>query len=192
MVNAQSAIRYDLDRDVKTAGEMAARLKPYIYEEELYGQMPGDLPKLTVGGLLMRLHRLSAILGELASKQREVVQEAQKKLDEIRRDWAVALEGKVQREFQARLTSVDQFVNECSENPRNCLDNYPNAAEKRVILQSLADEAEGHGYLTDQMKGALSVMDNKLHRYLSKGDFIWDKRLEKAYLPDKYWFLYVK
>src|SRR5258708_9043261 len=110
MVNAQSAIRYDLDRDVKTAGEMAARLKPYIYEEELYGQMPDDLPKLTVGGLLMRLHGLSAILGELASKQREVVQEAQKKLDESRRDWAAALAAQLHRDSQTRLTPLTDSV----------------------------------------------------------------------------------
>src|SRR5260221_1821519 len=68
MVNAQSAIRYDLDRDVKTVEAMAARLKPYIYEEELYGQMPGDPPKLTMAGLLMRLHRLSPLSRELELK----------------------------------------------------------------------------------------------------------------------------
>src|SRR6202022_2614455 len=52
---------YDLDRDVRTLAAMAAGLKTYVYDSELYGLMPGDLPKLTVGGLLMRLRRLPAI-----------------------------------------------------------------------------------------------------------------------------------
>src|SRR5579871_2702207 len=56
VASTQSAIRYDLDRDVRTVEQMAARLTPYVYESELYGLMPGDLPKLTVGGLLMRLN----------------------------------------------------------------------------------------------------------------------------------------
>ena len=46
MASTQSAIRYDLDRDVRTVEQMAARLTPYIYENELYGLMPGDLPKV--------------------------------------------------------------------------------------------------------------------------------------------------
>ena len=192
MASTQSAIRYDLDRDVRTVEQMAARLTPYIYENELYGLMPGDLPKLTVGGLLMRLYRLTTISDQLSSKQQEVVQAAAKRLDDVRREWPVALENKVQREFQARLKAVDQFVNECTESPQSCMDNYPPAAEQRTILQALNDEAAARNYLTDPMRSALQVLDNKLRRYLQPGDFIWDARLKPAYPSDIYWFLYVR
>src|SRR5258707_14790510 len=47
--------QFDIERDVKTVEAMASRLTPYVYENQLYGSMPGDLAKLTVGGLLMRL-----------------------------------------------------------------------------------------------------------------------------------------
>src|SRR5258708_39740489 len=118
MTDTQPVTRYDLERDLRAVEAMAARLVPYVYEGELYGLMPGDLPKLTVGGLLMRLHRLSPISDQLSSKQQESVSAAAKRLDDVRREWPVALENKVQREFQARLKAVDHFVNECTESPQ--------------------------------------------------------------------------
>ena len=184
--------QFDIDRDVKTVEAMAARLTPYVYEDQLYGSMPGDLAKLTVGGLLMRLHRLSAISNILTPKQREVLQKATTKLDEVRRDWLVAYEGKIEQEFRARITALNHFVNECMDNPRSCRENYPSEAEKRTMLQELGDEALSLNIMADEVKGALSSIDNKLHRYLEPGPFIWDPRLEPAYLRDKYWFLYIK
>ena len=46
----RSIVRFDFDRDVRIADAMASRLKPYVYENELYGLMPNDYPKLTLGG----------------------------------------------------------------------------------------------------------------------------------------------
>jgi hypothetical protein len=192
MAIAQPVTRYDLDRDVRTVEAMAARLTPYVYENELYGLMPGDLPKLTIGGLLMRLHRLSAISGTLAPKQREAVQKAQQQLDEVRREWTVAYEGKITREFQARLTALNQFLNEYADNPRSASENYPSEAEKRTILEALTDEAANLNVLTSDMKNALGATDNKIRRYTQPSGFIWDERLRPAYPQDKYWFLYAK
>ena len=188
----QPVIRFDLERDVRTVQEMAARLVPYIYENELYGQMPGDLPRLTVGGLLMRLRRLSAVSDLLKPAQRTALQAAQEQLDKVRKEWAVAYEGKLQQEFKARISGVEQFLSECGESPRSCFDNYPSGIEKRVMAEELRDEATARNALPSEFQAALTNVDNKLRRYVKKGGgFIWDERLETAYPPDKYWFLYV-
>jgi hypothetical protein len=192
MAIAQPVTRYDLDRDVRTVEAMAARLKPYVYENELYGLMPGDLPKLTVGGLLMRIHRLSAIAGTLSPKQQEVLKTAQEQLKTVRREWTVAYEGKIGREFQARLTALNQFLNEFADNPRSASENYPSEAEKRAILEALTDEAASLNMLTSDMKNALGATDNKIRRYTQPSSLIWDERLRSAYPEDKYWFLYAK
>jgi hypothetical protein len=192
MAIAQPVTRYDLDRDMRTVEAMASRLKPYVYENELYGLMPGDLPKLTVGGLLMRLHRLSAISGTLSPGQREALQKARQQTDEVRREWTVAYEGKITREFQARLTALNQFLNEYPDNPRSASENYPSEAEKRTILEALTDEAANLNILTADMKNALGATDNKIRRYTQPSSFIWDERLRPAYPQDKYWFLHVK
>ncbi len=192
MAITQPVIRFDLDRDVRSAEVMAARLTPYVYEDELYGQMPGDLPKLTIGGLLMRLNRLSAISNLLGPTQQAALQKAREQLDKVRKDWRVAYEGKLQRELQIRISSLEQFLAECAEDVRRCADNYPSSIEKRVMAEALKDEADNLNALPAALRAGLTSVDNKLHRYVVPGDFIWDRRLEPAYPRDKYWFLYIR
>jgi hypothetical protein len=152
--------------------------------------MPGDLPNLTIGGLLMRVHRLSAIADLLSPQQRAALDKAIADLDKVRREWAVAYEKKLRRELQARIKSVEQLIAECGESPHRCADSYPSSIEKRVIAEALKDEGESRNALEPSLKAGLSSADNKLRRYVKPRDFIWDKRLEPAYPRDKYWFLY--
>lgn len=192
MTTTQPVISFDLDRDVRTVEAMAARLKPYVYEKELYGVMPGDLPRLTLGGLLMRLQRLSALTDLLSPKQQTIVQTAQQQLDSIRQEWGVAYEDKLQHEFTARLNTLGQFLSECHETPRGCFEAYPSAIEKRVIAQVIADEMEARHTATPITRAALTDMDSSLRRYVKPADaFIWDSRLKPAYPRDQYWYLYV-
>jgi hypothetical protein len=188
---SQPTYNFDLDRDIRTVEAMAARLTPYVYENELYGVMPGDLPRLTVGGLLMRLHRLSAIANLLSTQQQTTLATAKGQLDDVRKEWAVAYEGKVAQELKARLRALDQFANECGENPRGCADNYPSGIEKRVIVEALEEEASASNTLTPDLRAAITNIDEKLRRYMKPGSaFLWDQRLEAAYPRDKYPFLY--
>ena len=190
MSDSQSGFAFDLNRDVRTVEAMAAQLKPYIYEDELYGPMPGDLPKLTIGGLLMRLSRLSALSNLLSPTQQDTLRVAQSQFDSIRKEWAVAYEGKIQRELKVRISALDQFFNECSDNLRGCADEYPSMIEKRVMIEHLQDEAIGLNSAPVGLKNGLIALDNKNHRYFEAGKFTWDPRLEPAYPPQKYWFLY--
>jgi hypothetical protein len=188
---SQPTYKFDLDRDIRTVEAMAARLTPYVYENELYGVMPGDLPRLTVGGLLMRLHRLSAISGQLSPQQQATLATAKGQLEDVRKEWAVAYEGKVMQEMRARLRALDQFANECGENPRGCIDNYPSGIEKRVIVEALKDTATASNILTPDLRIAITNIDEKLRRYVKPGSaFLWDQRLEPAYPRDTYPFLY--
>jgi hypothetical protein len=191
MTTSQPTYKFDLDRDIRTVEAMAERLTPYVYENELYGLMPGDLPRLTIGGLLMRLHRLASISGLLSAQQQTTLANAKQHLDNVRKEWAVAYEGKVSQELKARLRALDQFANECGENPRGCVDNYPSSIEKRVIVEALEDEATASNTLTPDLRVAITNIDEKLRRYVKTGgNFIWDQRLEPAYPRDKYPFLY--
>ena len=47
MAAVEPVIQYDLNRDVQAAQAMASRLDPFVYENETYGSMPADLPKLS-------------------------------------------------------------------------------------------------------------------------------------------------
>ncbi len=191
MTQSKAAFEVDLDRDVRVVELMAANLTPYIYESELYGVMPGDYPRLTVGGLLMRLHRLSVLNKQLTLKQQITINEAQQQLAEVRRKWAVAYEGKIQQEIRARMITLAQCLTECEESPALCVDNFPSSLEKRVMVEVLKDEAQVRNVWTDELKGLLTSIDNRINRCAAKDEFCWDPRVQAAYPPEKFWFLYL-
>lgn len=183
----------DLAQDVRVVAAMADRLTPYIYESELYGMMDDPtLPRLTVGGLLMRLARLSALRDQLSPSQQAALETAQRKLDEVQRTWAVHYEGKLQQELHARLVALEHFAHECAEHLRACADNYPSAMEKRVMIEHLRDAALERNVLSDDLKGRLTALDNAISRCIEKGEFCWSEQVQPAYPPQKFWFLYAK
>ncbi|MHB8629873.1 MAG: hypothetical protein ACYDEO_27190 [Aggregatilineales bacterium] len=91
MAAVRPVIQYDLNRDIQAVQAMASRLDPFVYENETYGSMPADLPKLTIGRLLMRLHRLSRLGNLLSGEQRERLHTAQQLVDKVKREWLTAL-----------------------------------------------------------------------------------------------------
>lgn len=181
-------LAFNLERDLRVLVTMTANLTPYLYKSEMYGQLSGDLPKLTLGGLLLRLYRLSHM--NLSATQQNQVREAQRQFDAARSEWSVHYNNKVQQELRTRLEASSQFLIECAEDIAMCAASYPSQAEKRTMIEHLKDEAEARGILTDDVQLRLRQMDNKLQRYLQDGEFISDARLQSVYPRDKFWWLY--
>ncbi len=181
----------DLAQDVRVVAAMAEHLTPYIYESELYGRLPDpSLPRLTVGGLLMRLARLHSLRDQLSAAQQTALETAQHKFDEVRRAWAVHYEGKVGQELRARIGALEHFAYDCAENLRACADNYPSAMEKRVMVEHLREAASELALLDDELKGRLAALDNAISRCIERGAFCWSENVQPAYPPQKFWFLY--
>jgi hypothetical protein len=186
----RTIVRYNLDHDVQTVGEMVDRLVPYIYEKELYGSMPEHFPKLTVGGLLMLLHKLSAVKDQLSPEQQNTLQAARDKMSQIDHEWPVAIEGKIRREFRARLNSMNRILNERDENSRSYVDDYPVMAQKRTILEALKEGAATYSNGVDEMSMALNQLDNRLRQSTVSGEFTLNPLLANAYPKEQFWFLY--
>jgi len=179
-----------LDKDVKTIEAMVEHFKPYVYEAELYGMLPGSLPRLTIGGLLMRLHRLGVVFDVLTPAQQASVTASREKFEALRQEWSVAYDAKMAQELKARFTALGQFLKECEERPRFAAEGYPSAMEKRVMVEVLKDEAQARGKWTDFFNAQYMQIDNRIRRFFIKDTFCWDARVERAYPPDKFWFLY--
>ena len=109
-------LAFNLERDLRVLAAMASSLTPYLYEDELYGYLAGNLPKLTLGGLLLRLHRLTCLEDMLSAEQQTLLHDARINLEAERADWAVHFEGKIKHELRARLEALELFVRECDTN----------------------------------------------------------------------------
>jgi hypothetical protein len=191
MAAVRPVIQYDLNRDVHTAQEMASRLVPFVYENETFGYMPDDLPKLTIGGLLMRLHRLSLLGKLLSSEQQEQLEIAQQQVDSVKQEWLVAYTNKTTQELVLRVNEWNQCLNDCGQDQYECHERYPSMVEKRVIAQLLTNEARQLKALVPFLEKRLIEIDYQLQGFFKPGSFIWDQRLQQAYPQDQYGFLYV-
>jgi hypothetical protein len=183
-------LTFDLDRDVQIVAAMASSLTPYLYEDELYGYLAGDMPRLTVGGLLLRLYRLTRLEAQLNADQQTAVHDAHINFEAECAKWAVHYEHKLQRELQARLDALDHFLRECGDDRASCAAGYPIQAEKRTMIQHLRDEAAEHEVLSQELHVRIIQVDERLRRVAREGEFITDDRLKAVYLPDTFWWFY--
>ncbi|MEB2287477.1 MAG: hypothetical protein OZ934_05150 [Anaerolineae bacterium] len=183
-------LAFDLERDIRVVAAMASSLTPYLYEDELYGYLAGDLPKLTLGGLLLRLYRLTCLEDSLSTEQQTLLHDARINLEAERANWSVHFENKIRRELRARLEALELFMRECDEDAQPCTAHYPTQAEKRTIIYHLAEEASELGILEDDLRARIRHVDQKLRALLREGEFITDKVLRPAYPPEIFWWLY--
>lgn len=183
----------DLALDVRAVTAFAEHLTPYIYEEALYGHLPDPaLPRLTLGGLLMRLKRLAALPDLLSAADQAALASATQRYHDVRGEWRVAFENKVAQELKARLNALEVYVAECGPNMRACADNYPSTMEKRVMVVHLQAEAEATNTWTDAYNGRLLSLDNSLRRICEAGGFCWAPKVQPAYPQEQFWFLYAR
>lgn len=183
-------LAFDLDRDLRALATMASNLTPYLYEDEMYGYLSGDLPNLTLGGLLLRLYRLGHLEDLLDADQQTMLQDARINFEAECAKWAVHYETKLQQELHARLDAFDQFLNECGDDLPSCAANYPVQAEKRTIIEHLNDELVELEARPEEIENRLRHIDQKLRRLLVESDFISDERLEAVYPKGRFWWMY--
>lgn len=183
-------LAFDLDRDVQILAAMASSLTPYLYEDELYGNLANDMPRLTVGGILLRLYRLTRLEGHLNADQQTLVQDAHINFEAECAKWAVHYEHKLQRELAARLDALDYFLRECGDDRANCAVGYPTQAEKRTMIHHLRDEAAEHEVLSQELQARLIQVDERLRRVIQESEFITDERLKAVYSRNTFWWLY--
>ena len=182
---------------------MADQADPYLVEDELLwpidGQVSGGMPRMTLGGFLMREHRLDGLPALLDAAQRERFAAAKQTFHKALDHWKVNGSHKIAREADMRLHLLEQFLRDCNEAlAQNCFDYWPSQAEQRTTLYHVS-EALSSAPLADADKAvvvnaALARVDSGLRRYLLAGDsghFLWDPALEPVYPRRPFWWLWV-
>lgn len=167
------------DRAYLEAG--VSETKDYLLSDELYWPITArgfDLPRLTIGGILLAKARLEA--------RGERIEALLARLDAVRSKWRVAWETKAGREFRSRFGLWGSYLKDYRENPEGQADSYPQEVRNRAMLQLLLPE------LPEELpeRDALSPLDSVLRTNLSPSDFIWEAALQSEFPRGEYWFLY--
>ncbi len=178
---------------------MAREAEAYLITEELFwpitGRVRGGMPRMTIGGFLLRRYRLTALPDLLTPEQQTTLQEALAAFDTAAAEWPTHYRGKISREWDMRTNLLVNFLRDCDEGEaQNCAEDWPAQAEQRTILQHLQEAPGARGAVSQTQQAALTRIDRDLRRLLlsgEKGHFLWPPELEAIYPRDKFWWLWV-
>jgi hypothetical protein len=159
-------------------------LSAYLLSNELYWPLKADLPRLTIGGLLLALTRTQ--VRTVSSAEQAEVSRITSQVDAVRSKWTVAWEAKATRELGSRLNLWKNYLGDIRNASSQYRQDYPNEVRNRVILELLLAELPKQ----PPEAAALAGLDVSLRKQLDAGDFIWDPELQVAFPQDKFWFLY--
>jgi len=171
-------------QDFALLEEGIPQLSDYLLSNELYWPLKADLPRLTIGGLLLALARAQARTVSPAGQAEASRFTSQ--VDAVRSKWTVAWEAKATRELGSRLNLWKNYLGDIRNASSQYRQDYPNEVRNRVILELLLAELPKQ----PPEAVALAELDIYLRKQLVAGDFIWDLELQAAFPQDKFWFLY--
>jgi hypothetical protein len=179
-------MKYDIEKNLRILSAMVESLTPYLYEGELFGHIGDNLPKLTVGGLLLRLNQLEGLYPALSAKECDQVAALHEKFEALRYEWRTHYEKKIQQELKSRAETMLRYLQDASD----AMGDWSNQIEKRTIIAHLEQEARNLNILSSDSIHAINEADAKLRRYFRAGNFYWDKELTEVYPKEDFWWLY--
>jgi hypothetical protein len=181
-----------LARDVAILETMAAQMTEYLDSEVLFWPMSrGGMPMLTLGGYLMREHRLLALAGLLSPEQQTQVDMAVTRFNQALAERIVRFENKVRNELQARLRQWEEYLKEIERGTADQSSNYATAVETRAMITALLERLSLPPYQTDERaEQHLALLDTRLRNNWRPGEFVWPAEWAEAYASSEYWWLY--
>ncbi len=180
-----------LDQDLAFVEAMSAELKSYLLANELYWPLRGPggvLPQGTLGGLLLRLHRLIVLSDQLSPEDRMRVKELTGWVEDELNTWRVQVDARLKREVRARLRGWAQYLDELEQNPDRYAPDYRAQVEGRTVLALLLERLEELPDLVQE----LAALDSRLRGLTEPGPFVWDEVQQPAFPPGRFWWLYVQ
>jgi hypothetical protein len=184
--------QYSIDLDLRELQAMVESLVPYIYQDELYGQLRITSARLTPGSLLLRLKRLQALTGQMTQGQIGKLHTLDEQHSKLRYEWSMAYNKKLTHEVESRTRDLNTFLAECKDSARLCANAYLPEALRRTILQVILDNLDSTQADATELKTKIKAVDSGLRRYIREAEFIWDAMLKPVYPIETYWWLYGK
>jgi hypothetical protein len=179
---------YSFERDLKEAQAMVEGLVPYVYEDELYGKLGMNMPRLTIGGLLMRLRRLRALAGQMNAADKVALLDTRHA--SVCQEWTLAYNRKLLREAESRMRDMQTYFGECRDDPKLGANAYLPEAQRRTILHEIAAVLSPSELEQSKLDSKLRRVDSDLRRVVRPSEFVWATVLKTVYPAETFWWLY--
>lgn len=180
-----------LRRDLAILAAMAKGMDGYLHSEALFGEIGvGGMPMLTLGGYLMREHRLYLLRDLLPPEERQTLEEAMIAFNSTLVEKVVRFEERAHRELAARIRQMEAYLRDV-ENKQGGVSNYATAVEPRAMITALSDKLTLAPYrLNPRIHEQVELLDKNLRRHWRPGEFIWPDGWQPAYPQEEFWWLY--
>jgi hypothetical protein len=183
-----------LRQDLEILAAMGAEMDNYLKSDVLFWPMTnGTMPRLTLGGYLMRQHRLLALENLLTEDERARLEAAVTEFNAALVEKIVRLEQRANQELEARLRQWGEYLKDLARESGSSGAYYGTAVEPRAMMTALINKLKLPPYqLEPRIPQQLGMYDNNLRRRWQSGDFVWPEEWQPAYPEGTYWYLYGK
>lgn len=181
-------LRYDL----RVAEVMVEGMAGYLRGEALFGVTQGTMPKLTLGGYLMRQRRLYELRGLLEREEVERVVDLKARFAAIMQEQLVRSEQRAEREYQSRLRQWETYIRDLRRDAKAHFHYYATAVEPRAMIAELHDLLATPPYrLNPELSERRGLLDGGLKGiWAVDGEFVWPEAWRPAYPSQSFWWLY--
>lgn len=179
-----------LQRNLACLEAMAAEMDEYLRSDVLFWPMRrADLPRLTLGGYLMREHRLLQLRDLLTMQEQKRLHEAINQYQEALEEKVVRLERKAHEELEARLRQWREYLREAKRGVS--IAYYESSVETRAMIEALVIQLRIPPYrLEEEVPQKVALLDRELRQIWEPGEFVWAQEWKAAYPRERYWWLY--
>lgn len=184
-----------LQKDLDILEEMAEGMSSYLKSNSLFGPMGPNRPKMTLGGYLMREHRLLALQDTLSQDEQNRLLKARQTFENTVMAWVVATESKAVQEIEARMRQWQESIRDLRENAAKHWPYFKTAVEARVMLHLLINMLSNPPFkLNSELSVRVAALDQAFFASWSSdaSRFVWDEDWASAYPAAEFEFLYGK
>ncbi len=184
--------RQTVKRDLAILEMMVAEMNAYLMSEATHWTMEkGDMPKLTVGGCLMRCQRLPGVRDQLTEKAQQRLDKALQTFANALSENVVRFEKRMHQELHARLADWSNYLAHLASRMMADVDYYASVVDTRVVIEAMIAELQKPAYQFDKhILQEVTTLDNNLKGRWQIGAFVWPFVWQPAYPPETYWWLY--
>ena len=191
---AETADKLHLDAAILAA--MAAQTAAYLDNDRIlfWPLAAPTMPRLTLGGFLLRRHRLVALFDLLPPTEQATVQAAMAVFNQALEGRTVRFEKKAQRELASRIrqwaAGMGDYLAEARRG-RGSQAFLATTMEVRAMIAALMEELSSYPYHLDRtLVSRVAELDRQLRGRWVRGPFIWPESWAPAYPADQFWWLY--
>ena len=181
-----------LQRDLAILTAMADEMGEYLDSDVLFWPMrTSGMPKLTIGGYLMRQFRLLALGDSLDAVGQKQLSDAVSIFNRALIERVVRFEKKATRELDSRMRQWGEFLRDLERDRDVSPSAYGTAVEARAMVSAIVEKLQKRPYqLPLRTMARVDLLDANLRRFWEPGQFVWPEEWQPAYPQTDFWWLY--